>query len=45
MKKVLLTLTALVALAQAGDIVHYDTNDNGGKQIAKPNHPTTDLYR
>ena len=45
MKKVLLALTALVALAQAADIVHYDTGDKGEKQIAKPNHPTTDLYK
>ena len=45
MKKVLLALTALVALAQAGEIVHYDTTDKAGDSISKPNHPSTDIYK
>ena len=44
MKKVLLTLLTLVAITQAGEIVHYDTRDSGDKPISKPNHPSTEIY-
>jgi len=45
MKKVLLALTALVALAQAGNIVHYDKGNKKDQTISQPNYPNTDLYK
>jgi hypothetical protein len=45
MKKVLLALTVLVALAQAGNIVHYDVNGDKDDGISKPNHPSTEIYK
>ncbi len=45
MKKILLVAIFAFGTLQAGDIVHYDTKTVKPKQISKPNHPTSDLYR
>jgi hypothetical protein len=44
MKKVILSTILLAAVAQASDVVHYDTKDTKKPSITKPNHPTTSLY-
>jgi len=44
MKKILLTVTLLVAFAQAENIVHYDKKEIKKSGIKKPNHPNSDLY-
>lgn len=44
MKKVVLAVTMMAALAQAGDVVHYDKGGKKKDAMSKPNHPTTGLY-
>ena len=44
MKKIILTAVALVAFAQAENVVHYDKNVNAGTSLSTPNHPSNDIY-
>ena len=44
MKKVLLTLVALVAIAQAADVVHYDKGQKDSQTVSQPNHPSLEIY-
>ena len=41
MKKIILTAVALVAFAQAENVVHYDKNVKADASISKPNHPNS----
>lgn len=44
MKKIVLTAVALVAFAQAENVVHYDKNIKADTTISTPNHPSNELY-
>ena len=44
MKKIILTAVALVAFAQAENVVHYDKNVNADTSISTPNYPSNDIY-
>ena len=45
MKKVILTAVALVAFAQAENVVHYDKNvKKADSSISKPNHPNNETH-
>ena len=42
MKKVLLTVAVMFAMAQAENVVHYDNNNNKKETtLSKPNHPVS----
>ena len=44
MKKVILTAVALVAFAQAENVVHYDKTVKADTSISKPNYPSNETY-
>ena len=44
MKKVILLIALTLGALQADEIVHYDTKNNNGAEISKPNHPNQDIY-
>jgi len=44
MKKLILVTAILFGTLYAEDVVKYDTKDVKKPAIAKPNHPTNDLY-
>jgi len=44
MKTLILVSILSIAALQAGDVVKYDTRDDKGSNISKPNHPHNDLY-
>lgn len=44
MKKVILLIALTLGALQANDIVHYDTNNDSGTQISRPNYPSQDIY-
>ncbi len=43
MKNIILLIALTIGALQADDIVHYDTKEEK-TPIAKPNHPSVDLY-
>jgi len=44
MKKIILTAVALVAFAQAENVVHYDKNVKADTSLSTPNYPSSEVY-